>query len=299
MRVPEITARQRELLDGAIDLHVHAAPSPFPRRIGIREACQQAESVGFAAVAFKSHHHAMTTDVAAAAEFETLPLPAYSGVTLNNYIGGINPYAVELSFAMGGRMVWMPTTASHAHVCCADEIPFPQPAVPMTPDREIPILDPEGSLLPEVLEVLALVRDNDGVLSTGHSGADAVDVLVPVARSLGITRILVSHPNYVVGATPQRCRTWAEQGAVIEHSACMYDKRSNLFGYEIDTMLEYLMAAGPHRSLLGSDLGQADNPFPVEGFAQVAELLVDAGVDVSSVKEIVSGTAARLIGEGT
>lgn len=297
MRTPEVTDRQRELLDGAVDLHIHAAPSPFPRRIGIRESCEQAKFAGFAAVAFKSHHHSMTTDVAAAAELAALPLPAYSGITLNNYVGGMNPYAVELSFAVGGRIVWFPTTASHAHLCCAGEVPFPQAAVPMTPDKEISVLDTEGRLLPETREILALIRDNDGVLCLGHVGADEIDVLIPAANALGISRILVLHPNYIVGATPERCRSWAAEGAVIEHSACMYDDRSNLYGHEIATMLEYIKVVGPEQSMLGSDLGQADNPFPVEGIARVAQLLSESGLDDRDIRHVVGGTALKLMGE--
>lgn len=295
MRTPELNDQQRELISGAMDLHIHAAPSPFPRRIGIREACEQAAWAGFSAVAFKSHHHAMTTDVAAAAELEPLPVPALSGVTLNNYIGGVNPYAVELSFALGGRMVWMPTTASHAHLCCAGEIAFPQAAVPMREDVEIPLVSGEGELLPEVHEVLALIKEHDGVLCAGHTGADVTDTLISAARKQGIERILVLHPNYVVGATPERCAAWAEQGVMIEHSAAMYDDRSNLHSFKIDSLIDYLRAVGPGNTMIGSDLGQANNPFPVEGIARTAELLVAAGVDVADVRTVLAGTPRKLV----
>ena len=30
---------------------------------------------------------------------------------LNNVVGGLNPYAVEHTAAMGGKIVWMPTLA--------------------------------------------------------------------------------------------------------------------------------------------------------------------------------------------
>lgn len=295
MRTPVLTDRQRELVAGAMDLHIHAAPSPFPRRLGIREACEQAAWAGFSAVAFKSHHHAMTTDVAAAAELDPLPITALSGVTLNNYIGGVNPNAVELSFALGGRMVWMPTTASHAHLCCAGEIAFPQAAVPMRPDVEIPLVDKDGALLSEVQEVMALIKENDGVLCAGHTGADVTDTLITAARRMGIERILVLHPNYVVGATPERCRRWAEQGVMIEHSAAMYDDRSNLHSFKIDSLIEYLQVVGPANTMIGSDLGQADNPFPVEGIARTAELLVDAGVDNADVRVVLSKTPHKLV----
>lgn len=295
MRVPEITDRTRDLLDGAVDLHIHAAPSPFPRRLGIREACEQAAWAGFAAVGFKSHHHSMTTDVAAVTESDPLPLPALTGVTITNYTGGINPYAVELSLVMGGRIVWMPTTASPAHICCAAEIAFPASPIPMRADQPIQLLDDSGAVHEEVIECLALVREHDAILCLGHTGADETDKLIDQATSMGLSRILVLHPNYVVGASPARCRSWADRGAVIEHSACMYDPRSNLHSYEIDTLCDYLSVVGLEHSMLGSDLGQANNPFPVEGFAAVAEALVGAGMGEQDIRKLVSGSASRLI----
>ena len=41
---------------------------------------------------------------------------AIGGIVLNNGVGGINPHAVNLCFEYGGRIVWMPTTASPAHI---------------------------------------------------------------------------------------------------------------------------------------------------------------------------------------
>lgn len=37
-----------EMLRGAVDLHVHPSPSPFPRRIGIADAAMDAEGRDFA-----------------------------------------------------------------------------------------------------------------------------------------------------------------------------------------------------------------------------------------------------------
>src|SRR5690606_12983743 len=146
----------------------------------------------------------------------------------------------------------------------------------------------EGALLAEVREVLELIRDNDGVLCTGHTGADLTDTLIDEAQAMGIRRILVLHPNYVVGATPERCRSWAEKGVMIEHSAAMYDERSNLHSYGIEALIDYLRVVGPAHTMIGSDLGQGGNPFPVEGIARTAELLVDAGVPVDDVRTVLS-----------
>ena len=56
------------LLDGAVDLHVHPYPSPFPRRMDASEAAQRAADAGMRAIVVKSHHHDTAMDVAALRE---------------------------------------------------------------------------------------------------------------------------------------------------------------------------------------------------------------------------------------
>ena len=40
----------------------------------------------------------------------------FGGIALNTQVGGLNPHAVNLCLAMGGRVVWLPTIASPGHI---------------------------------------------------------------------------------------------------------------------------------------------------------------------------------------
>src|SRR5205085_6438432 len=93
------------LLDGAVDLHVHPYPSPFPRRLDAAEAAQRAADAGMRAIVVKSHHHDTATDVAAlkAHGIDASGIDVYGGVALNTQVGGLNPHAVNMSLAMGGK----------------------------------------------------------------------------------------------------------------------------------------------------------------------------------------------------
>ena len=52
-----------------------------------------------------------------------LPTKLYSGIVLNNVVGGFNPYAVEhTAAAMGGKIVWLPTLAAENHLRLGEEI---------------------------------------------------------------------------------------------------------------------------------------------------------------------------------
>ena len=83
------------LLVGAVDLHQHPGPSPFPRRMGIMDAARDAAGAGFRAIVAKSHHHSMVTDILALgpAGLDDLPVEVRGGIALNRTVGGLNPYA--------------------------------------------------------------------------------------------------------------------------------------------------------------------------------------------------------------
>src|SRR5215472_14001546 len=132
-----------ELLVGAVDLHVHPAPSPFPRDLTLLDAVRQAADAGFKGMIVKSHHHSMVTDVLAVSDaVGGLPIPVYSGVALNNQVGGINPAAVELALNLGGRIVWFPTISSGRHICVHnEELKFPRTAKPFRKDTPTRVLD--------------------------------------------------------------------------------------------------------------------------------------------------------------
>lgn len=288
----------RELLQGAIDLHVHPAPSPFPRRIGILDAARQAADAGFRAICVKSHHHSMVTDVISVTQaVGSLPIDVFAGVALNNQVGGLNPYAVELALRQGGRLVWFPTIASAKHICVHnEELKFPSSELAIRASEPIGILDDEGNLRPEVSDILDLIRSEDAVLAGGHLDAPQLDVLIRAAHEAGISRILVNHPNFVVGADETICRQWVELGAFVEHSLCMYDDRSTFYHWGIDVLMRYVQAVGVSRTILSSDLGQRNNPLPVESYERIMRLLLDAGMEPESIRLLVARNAAELVG---
>ena len=287
------------LLDGAVDLHLHPAPSPFPRRIGIRGVAEQAHRAGFRAILVKSHHHSMVTDIAAADDaIGGLPIPVYGGVALNNYVGGINPYAVELTLQMGGRMVWMPTVSSDQHICVHEreetsEVPLHQHH--LAQDHRHPVLDAEGVPLPEVIEVLQLVKEADAILSTGHMAPHEITAVLRQANTMGLKRLVVNHPNFVIEADPAQAREWVELGATVEHGLCHYDDRSSFFQWNVDTMLGFINTVGIDNTMIGSDLGQKNNPFPVDSYERVLGLLLDAGVSTGDVRKLVATNPGRVL----
>lgn len=287
------------LLRGAVDLHVHPAPSPFPRRIGILDAARDAADHGFAAIVVKSHHLSMQTDVLAlgGAGLAELPIDVYAGIALNRTTGGLNPYAVELVLALGGRVVWFPTISSRAHIDfhhVHSDSKFPTSTMRLREHEPLSLLDDSGSLVPEVHDILEIIAGQEAVLNAGHLPAEEIDALLPAARAAGVTRMVVSHPTFIVGASADRCAEWVRTGATIEHCLAMAVGRPES-PLTMDVLQPYLDACGIEHTIFSSDLGQAKSILPVTGYRRMARRLLDAGMQPDSIRRMFGGNAAQLL----
>ncbi|MGN6377595.1 MAG: DUF6282 family protein [Gaiellales bacterium] len=290
----------QRVLKGSVDLHVHPAPSPMPRRIDAVEAARAAEDIGMRAIVVKSHHHSTVTDVAALEHngLNGSPVKVFGGIALNSAVGGLNPYAVDLALQLGGRIVWFPTIASPKHIAhhaAHPNLKFPKLTIHVREEHPVDVLDESGGLRPEVHDIIGLIKEHDAILASGHMAPDRILAVFEAAHAAGVRKLLVNHPNFVVEATHEEGRRFVELGAVIEHSLCMYDDRSSFYNWDIDVLLGWIRAVGAERSTLGSDLGQMNNPLPSEAFTRIVGELLDAGLSEAEVSLMVRDNPARLL----
>jgi hypothetical protein len=282
-----------ELLVGAVDLHTHPSPSPFPRRISIMDAARDAAGAGFRAIACKSHHESTQPMILAlrSAGLDDIGIEVLGGIALNRTVGGINPYAVELTLRSGGRIVWFPTLSSiaHSHHTHAPDSTFSNNAMQLRPNEPQTIFDEHGKIRDVVHDVLGMIATEEAILNCGHLGADEIDALIPAARAAGVQRIVVSHPMFVIGADPERTKKWSRQGAKMEQ--CIAVSRKLAPG-ELDA---YIDAVGVDNTIISSDFGQKKNPLPVTGYRRIVRSLLDAGRKPDEIRKMVGGNAAQLI----
>jgi Family of unknown function (DUF6282) len=289
------------LIRGAIDLHVHPAPSLFPRRIDAVDAARQADEAGMRAIVIKSHHHTTAPELIPLREHVLKPLKTriFGGVVLNSYAGGLNPYIVDMTIRMGGRIVWFPTISSENHIKHHEAQPqmkFPSQQERELPDVPVKVIDDGGELLPAAREILQLIADADVVMSSGHVSVPEVMALLRGAKEAGVRRMLINHPDFVIDASEKDVQEFVRLGAYIEHSMCMYHPESTFHLWDFDRLLRWIQLVGPERTLLGSDLGQKNNPLPVEGLRFTVEKLLDKGVKERDIEMMVKNNAATLLG---
>ncbi len=244
------------LLQGAIDPHVHSGPSIAPRALDHVELAKTASAAGFAAVVTKDHDYSgVMTAALIARNFPELKTKVYSGIALNNVIGGFNPYAVEHTAAMGGKIVWMPTLAAENHLRWQAAAKWVHPASTdkIRPAVGIPVLDANKQVRDDVKEVLDVIAKTDMVLASGHLHVSETWLVFEEAKRRGVNRMVLTHPEDIVDASMNDVKGIAAMGAFVEHSLCMFIEGSKFKSCEVRGFEKAYRCRGrgPDDSVLG------------------------------------------------
>jgi len=288
-----------KILQGAIDPHVHSGPSIAPRSIDHLELVRELSGAGFAAVVTKDHDYAgVATAKLIRDHFPELRTRIYSSIALNNVVGGMNPYAVEHTAAMGGKIVWLPTLSAENHLKWEKSAKWTHPASTskMRPATAVPVLDEAGNVRDDVKEVLDVVAKNDLVLASGHIHVSETWKVFEEAKSRGVKRLVLTHPEAIVGASLNDVKGIAAMGATVEHSLGMFMGKMATETRTPADLGRHIEAAGVDHTMFCSDLGQIGSASPLEGFRRGVEMCLDLGYSDADIKKMVSTNAARLLG---
>ncbi|ABD85696.1 DUF6282 family protein [Rhodopseudomonas palustris] len=291
--------RVAALLRGAIDPHVHSGPSIAARSLDHIELLEAASQAGFAAVVTKDHDYSGVMTAALIKKHRPdLTTKLYSSIVLNNVVGGLNPYAVEHTAALGGRIVWLPTLAAANHLRWQAAAKWVHPASTerMRPVTAIPVLNDDKSVRDDLKEVLDIVAKNDMVLASGHLHVSETWLVFEEAQRRGVKRLVFTHPEDIVDASLNDVKGIAAMGAFVEHSLCMFLDGCKFKSREPEDLRNQIDAAGVGQTMLCSDLGQVGTFSPLEGFGRGIQLCIDLGYDDDEIRKMVSTNTARALG---
>lgn len=286
-----------EMLKGAVDVHVHAGLSLFPRLYDDWELAKQAAKAGLAAVVLKAHEGS-SVERAHVADRYVAGIQVFGGVVLNHFVGGFNPYSVELALGLGGKIVWMPTIHAQNHLRYYGDAGYQEMAATIQlkyPVKPLRILDDSGRLLPEVIDIVKIVAERDAVLATGHLSLEEIGQLVPAARELGVKRVVLNHPELPVSSLPLDFQLeMARLGVYIERSFLPTTEKWGR--YPISRTAEEIRRIGPERCLLETDLGEKDGLDPSEGLMRFCCGLFEAGIPWHWIRQMVAENPRQLLG---
>ena len=274
-----------QTLDGVVDIHAHCDPDSMPRSIDAIDLAKLARDRGMRALVLKNHYEP-TASLAFLVRKIVPGIELFGGIALNRTVGGVNPAAVErMTRVKGGwgRVVWMPTFDAENQVRYSKE------------SRPFVSVSKDGSLLPAVREVLALIASHGLTLATGHSSPAEDLMLIREARRMGITRIVVTHGMLPpVGMSIEQMREAARMGAYIEF---VYNALIGVTkAFELPEYANAIRAVGPEHCILSSDLGQAGNPLHPDGLEAFFAALRGQGFTAGEIERMAKANPARLLG---
>ncbi|MFC1534795.1 DUF6282 family protein [Thermodesulfobacteriota bacterium] len=267
------------LMEGAIDFHVHTAPDPFhERRLDVLDLAYRSKESGMRAVVAKNHQFG----TAPLANLVNKTVPGFTvigSLTLNREAGGLNPDIVEAAARAGAKVIWMPTSSS---IVASKEKPG------------IPLLDSDKRLLPDVITILEIIRENGMVLGTGHISLEEIYTLTAKAKELGVI-VTITHPltpGFGDKLTLQQQKELVSMGALIEHCfvACM----PVLGGKSPKVMMEHINAVGEEHCILSTDFGQGIHPSPPEGFRMMVGTMLEFGLSEKEIETLIKINPASL-----
>ncbi len=294
-----ITARVDAILNGAIDPHVHSGPSIAARALDHLELVRELSDAGFTAVVTKDHEYAgVATAELIRRHHPELRTQICSGLALNNVVGGINPYAVEHTAAMGGKIVWMPTLSAENHLRWEQTSGRVHPAATqkMRPATPVPVLDANKRVRDEVKDVLDVIARTGMALASGHLHVSETWIVFEEAQRRGVERLIFTHPEDMVDASLNDVKGIAAMGAMVEHSLCMFLDGSKFQIGSAEDLRRQIDAAGVDHTILCSDLGQVGVFRPLEGFRRGVALCLQLGYTDDEVRKMVSINTARVLG---
>lgn len=213
-----MTENFHPLLTGAIELHVHSAPSLFPRKQTDWELIEDVKKARMAGVVLKAHE-SQTVDRATFIREKEQGLHVYGGLVCNHFTGGLSPATVDTAIRLGEKIIWMPTFSAQEHqrYFGKKKTRFFNSKKGLAHSYGLEIWDQNKKILQEVHEILALIAEANVVLATGHLAADEVNVLVDAAIEHKVEKILIQHTDLGIARVPHELeKEFVKKGCILE-----------------------------------------------------------------------------------
>lgn len=294
-------ARRRDWAKGALDLHVHAAPSLFERWGDAWDLAEACEAAGMAGFVLKSHRMS-TVETAAHLRPRFPSLKIFGGLALNAFVGGVNPIAVDAQLRVGARIFWLPTihSAHHGEKCgCLGGFHFQKPNTPQSGPKVEPlrVVDDSGALTPSMKDVLHLLDRSPAALASGHVSPEEI---FSIQRYIAIEkleiRFVINHVQFTVPALTLRQLGELQSGSTWFETVqlCI----SPLVGCATPKDIAGQLASLPDAQwILASDSGQRANLKSPDALHQLASALASEGVDETRLERMMRDEPLRLLGE--
>ena len=326
--LPEGRSHQktRDMLKGAIDIHVHAGPhlKSSPRSVTPIQAAIQARDAGMRAIVFMDVFE-MSNGTSQLVNEAVPDFMTFGGMNLNTVYGGMNPRAVKTSlyYGDGAKYVAFGTHSTHwmarreGHYIDGRFKEFWRTDLKFRAEElarsiRIPV---DEAPTPELDEILGLIAAHPDVyMITGHVSAPEALRLTELGVEYGIKKMVVSSTVFKIASIDQ-LQQMAENGAYIEYTLAAYGHSSgtrktdyyveieyasdpipsNYPKTSIKTVAEQTQELGADHCIMATDYGVYTMAPPVEGFREFIALMLDLGVPDEDIMKMIKSNPEKLL----
>ncbi|SHK51430.1 hypothetical protein SAMN05443637_107126 [Pseudonocardia thermophila] len=292
-----------ELLNGAIDVHVHGQSdlvAGTASRGADEGVLRLAQRYGMAGWVLKSHLWPTTDRAFALRRIAGPDFAVHGSFTLNPALGGVSPTVVELAAAHGASVIFFPTWGAAADAGRGGYITGLlrrlSPSIDtFVEERAIRVVDGNGELTGAARETLDACAALGLSVATGHVDLAESTAIVEHCAGVEHTRVLVTHPLHYVNDAGE-LRRFTDAGVLVELAAApLLHPDAHLHVRDLARAVETL---GPDQLVLSSDVFSRWVPPEPECLRLVAEQLVYLGVDRASVHRMLAVNPRRFLGIG-
>ena len=279
-------------LKGVIDMHVHTNPDLRLRAYDDFEMMEAGIRVGARAIVLKTHQ-GTTMDRAylcnrhnKIVHGDTNDFTMFGSITLNRVVGGINPKAVETALKLGAKVVWLPTQSARNHLEKNGQ--DTKGCVEVVRD---------GKIVPEMEDVLRLIKDHNAVLGTAHVSPKEAYVVVEAARNAGVKNLVVTHPEWWVVdmSVEDQIRLVKDYDVILERCYAQ-NMGGGKYKSNLPSNVEIIKEAGYKNVMVDTDGGQVENPHWELAMEEYMQYLVDHGIPEEHVYYMTRTIPSRLLG---
>ena len=282
----------KDFMKGVIDMHVHSNPDLRRRAYDDIELMEAGIRVGARAIVIKTHQ-GTTMDRAYLCNRHneivhggTNDFTMFGSITLNQVVGGLNAKATEVALKLGAKVVWLPTQSAKNHMA----------KMKQDPSLGVEVVR-DGKIVPELRDVLSLVRDHNAVLGTAHISPEEAFVVVEAARDMGVKNIVVTHPEWwIVGMSLEDQLRIVKDYDVILERCYAQNMGGGKYKSNLADNLALIKEVGYEHVMVDTDGGQTENPYWELAFAEYMQYLMDNGIPEEHVYHMTHTIPAGLLG---
>lgn len=277
-------------LKGVVDLHVHSHPDIRERAYTDFQLMEAGRRVGARAIVIKTHHGTTMDRAYLVNEYNKKVygdnnFEMFGGITLNAAVGGFNVVAVETALKLGAKIVWMPTTYAANHLAAYGKT------------GGIKCIDENKNILPEVEEILKLIKEYDVILGTGHISCEEIFILVKKAKEMGIDKIVITHPEFwVVGMSHEDQIKIVKEYDVYLERCFAQPMGGGVYKSNLEDNYQIIKKVGCNNVIVDTDGGQVENPNWEIAFEQYMQYLSDKGISDEELEIMTIKNASKLLG---